>query len=977
MGNRVARYGEGVMEAGWLLAVIITPLFFNVYSSRVFEPDKVALFRSLALVVLAAWVVTFVSERVARFGPPLETLATWWRAPLVVPVLAFAIVAVLATALSVAPTRSLLGSYHRLQGTLTTLSYLVLFAAVATHLRGRQQLERVLTAVVLTSLAISIYAIFQRYGWDPVPWPSAPWPESRTFANLGNPIFLGAYLAMAVFVVLGRLTTSVRAVLAGDPCRRCHIGRAAVYGVIVTVDLAAIAFTQSRGPVVGLYAGLVCFWLLLAAAGYVRRLAVAALVVLALPAVFLALLHVPDGPLHAIRQWEGVGRFGRILDTREAGVRGRPLIWNGVATLMTPHEPLEYPDGSHDRWNGLRPLIGYGPETLAVVFERFQTPDLARLEGRIDSVWCCYVDRAHNAMFDAWATTGVLGVVAYLGLFAAVCYYGLTWLGLMAGRTRRLVCLGLTLGGIGLSGLVLVAWQGPAFLGLAVPFGMVAGLLVYLVASALRLAATAGGARRTEEGGRAAAVAEPWRVMALVTLLSAIVAHFIESSFGIATVSTHAHFWVFAALMLAVGRGTADAYRARNDGPSLAWPAESARLGSGQLRRPAPSARPLATTAPRWREALVTAGMVTVILVTLGYNYTAAGSQDGHGVAGFADAGAGGPTGLPSSAALALFLVTWIVGGILAYTEEQHEAQPRAWVPRLIGMGTSLALGGACWGLARWNVAATTRATPTDLTSVVGSAERLAQLISIYAVVLLMLVLALALVLPIDRRRSREVGSRRVHPPGGARMVVLLAGYGIPPIAAVWLALVLNLQTVHADMVYNVGRQFDDQNQPLLALPFYDKAVELAPSEDHYRLVIGRGCLNAASGLADSTQREALLVRGESAFRAGQVRQPLNTDHTAGLARLYRTWAAVTDDSLRRLERTALASAYYQRATTLSPTLPALWNEWAALSFQLLGNSDAAQSRIDRSRALDPALEQTRQLQRDLDAWRDTHSGPR
>jgi len=965
------------MEAGWLLAVIITPLFFNVYSSRVFEPDKVALFRSLALVVLAAWAITFVSERGAWSGPTLEKLATWWRAPLVVPVLAFAVVALLATALSVAPTRSLLGSYHRLQGTLTTLSYLVLFAAVATHLRGRQQLERVLTAVVLTSLSISLYAIFQRYGWDPVPWPSAPWAESRTFASLGNPIFLGAYLMMAVFVVLGRLTTSVRAVLAGDPCRRCHIGRAAVYGVIVTVNLAAIAFTQSRGPVMGLYAGLVCFWLLLAAAGYVRRLAVAALVVLAIPAVFLALLNVPDSPLHAMREWEGVGRFGRILDTREAGVRGRTLIWDGVVALMRPHEPLEYPDGSEDRWNGLRPLIGYGPETLSVVFERFQTPDLARLEGRIDSAWCCYVDRAHNEMFDAWATTGVLGVVVYLGLFAAVFYYGVTWLGLMAGRRRRLVCLGLTLGGIGLWAPVLVVWQGPAFLGLAVPFGMVTGLLVYLAASALPVAATAAGARPTEEDGCAAADVEPWRVMTLVTLLSAIVAHFIESNFGIATVSTHAHFWVFAALMLAVGRGATDAHRARHDGRSRAWPAESARLVSGPLGHPAPSARPLAATVLPWREALVTAGMVTVILVTLGYNYTTPGLPDEQSAGVLAAAGAGGLTGLPSSAALALFLVTWISGGILAYTEEQHNPQTRAWVPRLIGMGTSLALGGSCWVLARWNVVATTRVTSTDLTSVLGSAERLAQWISIYAVVLLMVVLALALVLPIDRRRPGEVGSRRVHPTGRARTVALLVGYGIPPIAAVWLALVMNLQTVHADMVYNLGRQFDDQNQPLLALPFYDRAVELAPREDHYRLVIGRGCLNAVHGLADATQREALLVRGESAFRAGQVRQPLHTDHTAGLARLYRTWAAVTDDSRRRLERAALASAYYQRATTLSPILPALWNEWAALSFQLLENSDAAQSRIDRSRALDPELEQTRQLQRELDAWRDTHSRPR
>ena len=45
------------MEAAWLAAVMLVPLFFNIYSSRIFEPDKLTLLRSLALVILAAWLV--------------------------------------------------------------------------------------------------------------------------------------------------------------------------------------------------------------------------------------------------------------------------------------------------------------------------------------------------------------------------------------------------------------------------------------------------------------------------------------------------------------------------------------------------------------------------------------------------------------------------------------------------------------------------------------------------------------------------------------------------------------------------------------------------------------------------------------------------------------------------------------------------------------------------------------------------------
>ena len=49
------------MEAGWLLAVVVAPLFFNVYSSRVFEPDKIAFLRTISLAVALAWLLKLVA----------------------------------------------------------------------------------------------------------------------------------------------------------------------------------------------------------------------------------------------------------------------------------------------------------------------------------------------------------------------------------------------------------------------------------------------------------------------------------------------------------------------------------------------------------------------------------------------------------------------------------------------------------------------------------------------------------------------------------------------------------------------------------------------------------------------------------------------------------------------------------------------------------------------------------------------------
>jgi len=57
MSTKLSVFCDKVVEAGWLVAIIVVPLFFNVYSSRVFEPDKLTLLRSIALVMAVAWVI--------------------------------------------------------------------------------------------------------------------------------------------------------------------------------------------------------------------------------------------------------------------------------------------------------------------------------------------------------------------------------------------------------------------------------------------------------------------------------------------------------------------------------------------------------------------------------------------------------------------------------------------------------------------------------------------------------------------------------------------------------------------------------------------------------------------------------------------------------------------------------------------------------------------------------------------------------
>ena len=164
MTSKLSRLCEAFIEAGWLAALIVVPLFFNVHSSRVFEPDKISLMRSIALLMAAAWLVKVINDGFwraeARSGDrpeqgETETRPSLWRriisTPLVLPTLLLVLAYLISTVFSLTPRISLLGSYQRLQGTYTTLSYILIFFMVLGHLRRPAQWRRLAYVIILTS----------------------------------------------------------------------------------------------------------------------------------------------------------------------------------------------------------------------------------------------------------------------------------------------------------------------------------------------------------------------------------------------------------------------------------------------------------------------------------------------------------------------------------------------------------------------------------------------------------------------------------------------------------------------------------------------------------------------------------------------------------------------------------------------------------------------------------------------------------
>ncbi len=101
MTHKISRFCDGLIEAAWIAAAIITPLFFNIFSFRIFEPDKITILRCLAILILAAWVIKVVvlavqppnPKRTIEPSPSLQTgdlskkLIEFLKLPLIAPLL--------------------------------------------------------------------------------------------------------------------------------------------------------------------------------------------------------------------------------------------------------------------------------------------------------------------------------------------------------------------------------------------------------------------------------------------------------------------------------------------------------------------------------------------------------------------------------------------------------------------------------------------------------------------------------------------------------------------------------------------------------------------------------------------------------------------------------------------------------------------------------------------------------------------------
>jgi tetratricopeptide (TPR) repeat protein len=365
--------------------------------------------------------------------------------------------------------------------------------------------------------------------------------------------------------------------------------------------------------------------------------------------------------------------------------------------------------------------------------------------------------------------------------------------------------------------------------------------------------------------------------------------------------------------------------------------------------------------------------MITAVLVTLGFDFMTNNSrltEPGRILVDALTVLPSAPAGSRSYAVLGLMVITWLAGGTLALLEEPQTMRgANLWGTLGAGLVLSFGLTMIGWIAMTSHLANIASIQPQNLEQLLGSANAVAGTLTVFYVLtaLLLLGLATALVVESPLLAAGRAGSRSRGLANRSPLAIL--AYVTLPLAAVLMSVFLNMQFIQADIIYKTGLQFDDTGQPQAAVPLFQRALALAPSEDYYYLFLGRAYLNLTNSLTDDAQRDQVLAEAEQQLKVARRLNPLNTDHTANLARLNRRWAELSADPGLRSQRATTADDYYGQAIQLSPNNAGLWNEWAALAFQVNGDPITAQQKLDRSFALDAIFDQTYLLQGDLFAW--------
>ncbi len=379
MQQKILNYVSWAVKIGLYILPFAALIVSGNTFSKIFMPGvgdmffpfitgKNFFFRIIVEVLLVFWGVLAVFEK--KYRPKISPI--FWA------VLATLLVLILSTIFGENPYRSFWSNYERMEGLIGHIHLFFYFLMLISVLKTEIDWHRFFYSTIFVSFIMSIYSYLQYFGQLEIHQ-----SNERLDATLGNATYLAIYIVFHLFLI------------AYFALKEEQKWLKFAFVALFLFELPIVFFTATRGAILGLLGGAVIF------AGimiwkdkrkYVRRTAIGiGCAVLLVVALFFSLRNTSF-----IHKNYVLKRFADISFS-ERTVTSRFTIW-GMAL-----------DGLKEN-----PVLGWGPENFNLLFNKYYSPTLWRQEP--------WFDRSHNVILDWLTTGGILGLGAYLSIFAAALY---------------------------------------------------------------------------------------------------------------------------------------------------------------------------------------------------------------------------------------------------------------------------------------------------------------------------------------------------------------------------------------------------------------------------------------------------------------------------------------------------------------------------------------------------------------------------
>jgi tetratricopeptide (TPR) repeat protein/O-antigen ligase len=907
-------YFDSAIQTALVAAVITVPLFFNKYAVNAFEPEKVYIFRSLALVMLFSWLASVVAKK----RLPIWTLSPYSLRghPLLMPILAWTAANTLSTFFSVDASMSLWGNSIRGMGAYTHLSYLIIFAATFSQMCSLERIKQLITTVILTSVPISLYAIGQRFGIEPITVVGRETEVFRVGSHLGHPVFLAAYFLFIFPLILVRISTLSSGGEHERHSQKTRILLIAMYVAIGFLLLIALFFTSSRGPLFGLLAGIIVFVLLTAVHRNRRRLIIGLIGACALMVCAMLALHSFSNLRWNKVQRPEIQRLSKLLDPESGTGLTRSLQWRMAYEAAVSKRPLTLsymkPDGLHS----VRAIIGYGPDTSKIVSRQYIMPELIKAYGGY-----FVPDRFHNDFWDTLLTTGIFGLIARFALYGCILIFSLKTLGIEIDLRSRIAFWTSYLGGGILLAIVLGFRIGFGFVGLGFCIGAILGFILFLTYRAIFCPVT----------NRAMTITSRHAYW-VIALVSALVAHFVEISFSFPVGTTALFFWVYVGLIAAIARILS---QQRERGATLNHqshpPIKASLMKHDKRRPPIPLTQEMTAARSSLFEKLVAGLVFGLILGTIGFDLLPGNRQ------------------VFSWWICITLILSWIIFGIIWAKENYPDS----------GQKPSLLLGGTLAssifiGLL-FPIILTSRLLSGQPIVKENAGLQLTLLAKytdatwLYYGFLLLTTLLMAFIQP-----NPEINSTKSKKPhiGQVILMALLCLLGLAGIYQ-W-----NLRYSLAAIAAARAKQ----SGSALACTLYQDAIKQSPSDDTYRYLLGKTLVEQAIHSANTQDRLRLFADAARILEDGNHLSPINPDFNSAMTDLYLNQALLESDKLKRMALSRDTQNHISCALALEPANGELWYRQAVLDLIVRGNPSAAFPSLQRALDVLPGFDKAHAL---------------